>query len=716
MRILFMLTGIPGSGKTYNINKLQVEYLTISADTLRIINGALVPYTDDSSCIDNFLDDNVFEQLMQILENRMIYGQTTILDTTGLYNIDNILDMAKAYRYRVVYVVYDKYSIDECYKNILSRKANNTIPYEVLIKFQTRLIEFKKKHKDYETELLSALNKWDTFYLQQDTFNKYEDICIIPDLHGCYAVFSKFLEDNNMLQDTKKAYIFLGDYIDRGEDNTSMIESLIWLASLENVYLIMGNHDLRLFSWAFNKSYSGNNFKKTIEEIEKKKNSHEIENIKKSLRKIANKIKDYLYFEYNGQKYFINHAGIEKLEDHYPACFLNGKKTFGYKEDEDMYESYIKVADKWQKYHPDIVQIFGHRNCFPDRLENNIKINNNAYCLECNVEYGDPLTVLYLKNKTIKLYNNPAKKNKAIEKNIKNIIEEKEFKEHNIKSINFTKNVFHKRIWNDITVKARGLYKYIDNNEIAGRGYIKFFNIDEKEDTKLENWKKSIEYPVYVYKKYNGFLGIVFYNKTTKDLEYATKSIAYGKRYNRYIEELLDNEQKEYIKEISKKHNVTFLFECIHIKDNEHPIKTEKSEMILLDIVENTENLIYRNELAGSLFTKKELLDTIYSEDELIKTANYYTTSLDVDIEGVVLQDNNNNMLKIKSIYYKTKKLLRAAYYSNNIKVIENHYYPVIAKSLAYLAIKDLIRDNKLKDWNNITLNDIKKYYNQLEI
>ena len=271
MQILFMLTGIPGSGKSYDIKRLNLEHLTISADTLRIMNGTLFPYIDKSSNIDSFYDSIVFEQLMQMLENRMIYGQTTILDTTGLYNINNILDMAKAYRYRVVYVVYDKYSIDECYNNIRSRKYNNSISYDVLIKYQARLIEFKKKHKDYETDLYSAVAKWDTFYLQQETFKQYEDITVIPDIHGSYTVFSKFLEDNDMLQDTKKAYIFLGDYIDRGENNVSMIEALIWLASLKNVYLIMGNHDLRLFYWAFDKPYGGNNFKKTIEEIEKKK-------------------------------------------------------------------------------------------------------------------------------------------------------------------------------------------------------------------------------------------------------------------------------------------------------------------------------------------------------------------------------------------------------------------------------------------------------------
>ena len=716
MRILFMLTGIPGSGKSYDIKKLQLEHLTISTDTLRVMNGTLLPYINKSSNIDNFYDNIIFEQLIQMLENRMIYGQTTILDTTGLYNINNILDLAKAYRYRVVYVVYDKYSIDECYNNICSRKYNNSISYDVLIKYQARLIEFKKKHKDYETDLYSAVAKWDTFYLQQDTFNQYEDIIVIPDLHGSYTVFSKFLEDNDMLQNTEKAYIFLGDYIDRGEDNISMIESLIWLASLKNVYLIRGNHDLRLFNWAFDKPYGGNNFKKTIKEIEKKKSEKEIENIKKSLRKISNKIKDYIYFEFNGQKYFLNHAGIEYMDNHFPACFLNGKKTYGYKEDSDTYESYIQVAGIWQINHPDIIQIFGHRNCFPDRLENGIKINNNAYCLECNVEYGDPLIVFSLKDKAVKMYDNPAKKSKKIENNLKDVIQEKEFIEHNIKSINFTKNVFHKRIWNDVTIKARGLYKYIDSNEIAGRGYIKFFNINEKEDTKIENWVKDIEYPVYVYKKYNGFLGIVFYNKTIKDLEYATKSTAYGKKYNIYIEELLNKEQKEYIKEISKKHNVTFLFECIHLKDNEHPVKAEKSEIILLDIVENTEDLFYKNGLAGNLFNRKELIDTIYNENDLLKTADYYNNSLDIDIEGVVLQDKNNKMLKIKTIYYKTKKLIRAVSYTNNIKVIENPYYPVMAKSLAFLAANDLIRKNKLYKWNNITLNDLKEYYKTLKL
>ena len=100
----------------------------------------------------------------------------------------------------------------------------------------------------------------------------------------------------------------------------------------------------------------------------------------------------------------------------------------------------------------------------------------------------------------------------------------------------------------------------------------------------------------------------------------------------------------------------------------------------------------------------------------MLKTADYYNNSLDVDIEGVVLQDKNNKMLKIKTIFYKTKKLIRAVSYTNNIKAIETPYYPVIAKSLAFLAAKDLIRNNKLDKWNDITLNDLKEYYKTLNL
>ena len=710
MRILFILTGICGTEPNDDIKKYNLEHLTISIDTLRIMNGSLMPYLDTASYIDDKNNETIYSQLMQLLENRMTYGQTTILDITSFDNLNDILDLAEVYRYKVIYVIYERYNkFDEKNKNIRKRKINNIIPYKELEKNKILVKELKKQHKGYEKDIYKAVQKWDRFVIDRDTFNNYDDICVIPDLHGCYGVFSKFLEDNNILQNKKTAYIFLGDYIDRGEDNTSVIESIIQLASLENVYLIMGNHDLRLFNWAFDKSYSGNNFKKTIEELEKKKSKKEIENIKKSLRKIHKFIKDYMYFEFSGQKYFINHAGIEKIRDNIPACCLNGKKTYGYFDDKDSYESYIFMAHQWKSNHPDIIQIFGHRNCFPLYLKDSVKINENAYCLESNVEYGDPLTVLYLKDKKVKTYDNPAKDNKTIKNNIKNLIQEKEYEKHNLKSITYTKNIFHKKIWDRIPVKANEFYEYIDSGKIAGRSYNKFFHIGEHTDIKVENLIESIEYPVNFYKKYNGFTGLVFYNETTNKLEYAAKTIPYGEKYNKYLEELLNKEQKEYIKEISRKYNVTFIFECMHLKDNIHPVKILKSELILLDIIENQENEVYRNELAGNLFSKKELLNTAHNKDELLKLIEYYSSSLDIDFEGVVLQDKNNKMVKISSIFYMTKKCIREKLNHTSITPLEYFCCNSNAVRLTGIYLFPFDKIVPIEKWQDITTDDLKK-------
>lgn len=713
MRVLFILTGICGTEPNDDIKKYNLEHLTVSVDNLSIINGSLMPYLDTVSYIDNKNNDKVYSQLIQILENRMIYGQTTILDITSLDNINDILDLAEVYRYKVIYVIYERYNkYDEKNRNIRKRKINNLIPYTELEKNRIFVKELKKQHKGYEKNIYKALQKWDRFDIDTDTFNNYNEICIIPDLHGCYGVFSKFLEDNDIMHNKKTAYIFLGDYIDRGENNTLMVESLIWLASLENVYLIMGNHDLRLFNWAFNNAVTGNNFKKTIEEIEQKKSRKEIENIKKSLREISEKVKDYLYFEFNGQKYFINHAGIEKIIDNLPACYLNGKKTYGYIDDKDSYESYILMSNYWKSNYPNVIQIFGHRNCFPLYLEDNVKINENAYCLESNVEYGDPLRVLYLKNKIIKTYNNPEKDNKIIKKNIKNLTQEKEYLKHNIKSITYTKNVYHKKIWDSIPVKAGEFYIYIDSGKIAGRSYKKFFHIGEHTDIKQENLIKSIEYPVNFYKKYNGFTGLVFYNTATNKLEYAAKNIPYGEKYNKYLEELLNKEQKEYIKKISKNNNVTFIFECMHLKDNTHPVKILKSEAVLLDIIENQENEVYRNELAGNLFKRKELLDTAYNKEELIKLIDYYSSSLDVDFEGVVLQDKNNKMVKISSVFYIVKKNIRAYANHTHIKPLEYFCCNSNAVRLTGIYLFPACKIVPIEKWQEITTDDLKKLDN----
>ena len=145
MRILFILTGICGTEPNDDIKKYNLEHLTISIDTLRIMNGSLMPYLDTASYIDDKNNETIYNQLMQILENRMTYGQTTILDITSFDNLNDILDLAEVYRYKVIYVIYERYNkFDEKNKNIRKRKINNIIPYKELEKNKILVKELKK--------------------------------------------------------------------------------------------------------------------------------------------------------------------------------------------------------------------------------------------------------------------------------------------------------------------------------------------------------------------------------------------------------------------------------------------------------------------------------------------------------------------------------------------------------------------------------------------
>ncbi|WP_241210524.1 hypothetical protein [Brachyspira hampsonii] len=95
------------------------------------------------------------------------------------------------------------------------------------------------------------------------------------------------------------------------------------------------------------------------------------------------------------------------MYDHIPASLLNGIITYGYKEDDDSYKSYIEVGNRFKENHNDIIQIFGHRNVLQEELEDKLcKINDNAYCIENSVEYGEDLIILNLKDLSIESYKN----------------------------------------------------------------------------------------------------------------------------------------------------------------------------------------------------------------------------------------------------------------------------------------------------------------------
>lgn len=90
MRRLYLTLGAPASGKSYFIKGHGLNYLTVSSDNLRkTIGGFRFGVDSDGDIFPTGYRNNnerlVWDTLWNIVENRMIQGLTTIVDSTLLY-------------------------------------------------------------------------------------------------------------------------------------------------------------------------------------------------------------------------------------------------------------------------------------------------------------------------------------------------------------------------------------------------------------------------------------------------------------------------------------------------------------------------------------------------------------------------------------------------------------------------------------------------------
>ena len=74
---------------------------------------------------------------------------------------------------------------------------------------------------------------------------------------------------------------------------------------------------------------------------------------------------------------------------------------------------------------------------------------------------------------------------------------------------NYTQTCQFSKAWDEYTMMARGLITDLDGNIVA-RPFKKFFNIDEREETKIENLPVRARPDVYT--KYDGSLGILYFD------------------------------------------------------------------------------------------------------------------------------------------------------------------------------------------------------------
>lgn len=671
MRVLLLLRGSAGCGKSTWIEQNGLKQYALSADNIRMMCSSPQMMPDGTHAISQANDNIVWKTLFNILETRMKNGEFTVIDATNskTSEMNRYKKMCDEYRYRIYCVDMTTVPIEVTKERNRGRQELKRVPEEVIDKMYARF-ETQKIPSGIKVIQPDELN---AVFMKKFNLDQYKRIHHIGDIHGCNTALNTYFEANCGFKDDE-FYIFCGDYTDRGIENADVLKFLLSTYDKPNVLLLEGNHERWLWDWAHDKVTASKEFEfHTKAEIE----AAGID--KKSIRKLYRRMGQCAYYEFRGKTVLVTHAGLSMIPDNLTMVSTSQMiKGVGRYNDAEQVDATFE-----DKMDENCYQIHGHRNTkgLP------VKVNNHAFNLEGRVEFGGSLRAVILDNdgtfNTVEVKNTVFREPEEVSAGADSVgewilelrrnkyIKEKQYGD--ISSFNFTKTAFYDKIWDEQTTKARGLYINIPKQKIVARAYDKFFNINERPETELDKLQDKLAFPVRAYVKENGYLGIVSNNPETGKLFVTTKSNPEGSYAEWFAEALhtqLGDDTLDKINAYCKEHDVSFVFENVDMERDPHIIKYPGSRVFLLDIVSNDmkfQKLSFEEmcTVAESLkIPHKELGYEIETWQDFF---DWYNRVMDEDykyggrrIEGFVIEDSNGYMVKLKLAYYNFWKFMRS--------------------------------------------------------
>lgn len=489
MQYLVLLRGAPASGKSTFIKEHKLEPYTLCADQIRMQVSSPVLNTNGEFVISQKQDKYVWETLYVMLEKRMQDGCFTVVDATHYKTslISPYKKLAQKYGYRVYIVDFTDVPYDVLVERNSNRPEHQRVPEEVIKKMTTCFTDDTEVRKWYT--VIKPEEFEDTFTLKPlDLTDMYDQIYVFGDIHGCYTAFKNFIDKHPLTDRT--CYIFVGDYTDRGLENKKMVQWLLDNYQKKNVVLLKSNHTIHL------EKYANEEFEDIRSNEFKNVTAKQLEGFdKKDLRQLCHKFIQMSYFKFRSNTFLVTHGGVPGFDltrlAYVPTTqFIHGVGKYEDSDDVDInfYRRYSETGT---------ISIHGHRNVtgvFPQNT-------GSTFNLDSRVEYGEPLRVARIRKTacntifTDVLYEeNPVHKDMRKETvssrtvaihTESEIVNELNHNRDIIKkdlgdgyySFNFSRDVFFKQKWNELTKIARGLFVHLPDGKIVARSYPKFGNI-----------------------------------------------------------------------------------------------------------------------------------------------------------------------------------------------------------------------------------------------
>ena len=671
MRDLILVRGAPGSGKSTWVRENHLEPYTISSDAVRLMFSC--PEADPQTGAPHIClryDASVWDFIESTVELRMKMGQFIVLDAQNVHP-QRWAKLAERYRYRT-YVKEIEATLEECLERNSKRPILQQVPEHAIMASFWKIgnSQLSNKFRPVTDDLVAGK-------LEPTNALNYERVWICGDVHGCYEPLKAFYDKTGGFPETD-LIIFVGDYVDRGIQNKETLELLCSQRNKMNVIFLEGNHRWEVL-WAqdrMDEIKSPEFLNNTLPQIESLD--------KKMIREWYSRWSQLFYFRYNCNLYFVTHAGMGYMPDR-PLFVPSQTYIRGGAYEDDV--------DRWwceKNYSKHLIQVHGHRNYYCYDMQDPL-LAGSSINLNSAVEFGEPLRVmcihhngpteyLQFENHTHRAGLIKFRKAEILEGKsqgtpeeltqilVDNLRQAKGIQEklltHNVSSFNFSRDVFHRDEWDDIKLIARGLFIDTLAWRILARGYVKFFNFAEREKNTKQWLRENLVFPCKAYRKYNGFLGLVSWDKTNNRLFIASKSTNEGD-HSRLAEQVLKKyAPMDVITQYLKENNCTMLFEICSIHDPH--IIAEEEGPVLLDIIDNTINFHKKTYDAVKAFAEKNGLR--YKQlDAVINTFDELDPMLDTmwvmdpghAVEGWCIEDAVGYMFKLKTFYYKKWKRLR---------------------------------------------------------
>lgn len=233
--------------------------------------------------------------------------------------------------------------------------------------------------------------------------------------------------------------------------------------------------------------------------------------------------------------------------------------------------------------------------------------------------------------------------------------------EDDLWACNFTRDAFRNHAWDEYSSKARGLFLN-GRGDVVMRGFDKFFNLGENEQTSLDNVLERMTYPARIETKENGFLGLIGAAEQEDGFRFYSKSgqTDYSPLIEKaFLRDLPDPHTRHEIWQTMRAHDVTVACEIVDTESDQHIIHYAKSRLYYLHAIHNqTEFTIdtQADSLLNTLFPYRPDQYMIQDETDLRQALHDAGLS---SREGVVIYSADGYMVKVKSDLYLQSKRLR---------------------------------------------------------